>query len=116
MKLIITLLLGSIVAGSAYAHDTTFNGVFIWGAEVESFTPCNGTDDYWVSFDWAGIEMVEYYKEHHTEPYQNMYIEFRGQILNEIVDGFAGQYGGLIRISEVFKYAFEVPETCSTNI
>ena len=41
-----------------------------------------------------------------------MYIEFRGQTLNEKVDGFALDYSGLIRISEVFQYTFNIPESC----
>ena len=42
-----------------------------------------------------------------------MYVEFRGQVLNETVDGFAKQYDGLIRISEVKKYSFEIPVQCN---
>ena len=31
----------------------------------------------------------------------SLYIEFRGLILNEVRDGFAEQYDGLIRVSEI---------------
>ena len=41
-----------------------------------------------------------------------MYIEFHGHLLNEKVDGFALNYDGLIRISEVREYSFAIPAAC----
>ena len=89
-----------------------YKGIYVWGPEVHSFTPCEKNHNYWVSFDWAGFEMQEHYKSSKKEPYRPMYIEFRGQTLNEKVDGFALDYSGLIRISEVFQYTFNIPESC----
>lgn len=93
-------------------HEKIYKGTYSWGHEVHSFKPCNEKEDYWVSFDWAGIEMHEFYKKADKKPYQLMYIEFRGQVLNEIVDGFADSYSGLIRISEVQKYTINIPGSC----
>jgi hypothetical protein len=98
--------------GSASGKEQIYKGSYVWGHEVHSFKPCNDKNDYWVSFDWAGIEMHENYKKSITKPYQLMYLEFRGQILDEVVDGFAEEYAGLIRISEVKNYSFEVPSSC----
>jgi hypothetical protein len=95
----------------AAEHETIYKGTYTWGPEVHSFKPCNDKNDYWVSFDWAGIEMHEFYKKK-ARSYQLMYIEFRGQILDEVVDGFADQYAGLIRVSEVKKYTFDLPNQC----
>ena len=105
----LTLLL---VSCAAQNHEKTFRGTYSYGHEVQHFTPCNSDDVYWASFDWAGIEMHEHYKKTPKEPYQSMYIEFRGQVLNEIVDGFAEQTSGLVRISEVNYFTFEVPASC----
>lgn len=96
----------------ASAAEGTYSGIYVYGAEVRSFRPCNEKTDFWVSFDWAGIAMQDYYKQNKTEPYQEMYVEFRGQVLNERAGGFAEDFDGLIRISEVFKYTFEVPASC----
>lgn len=113
MNKLIILILGLIsVSCSSIEHERTFKGVYSYGHEVHSFTPCNEKNDYWVSFNWAGIEMHEFYKEFSQEPYQLMYLEFRGLLLNERVDGFAEQYDGLVRVSEVFNYTFEVPSEC----
>ena len=86
--------------------EQIFHGHYIWGGEVHTFSPCTSDKTYWVSFDWAGREMQNYYKAHLSKPYQPMFISFRGQILNEQVDGFALQYDGLVRISEVKRFWF----------
>lgn len=99
-------------AALAADYDQIYEGKYAWGPEVQSFTLCNTKTSYWVSFDWAGIEMQEFYKAHRKEPYQEMYLKFRGHLLDEAVDGFAEDYDGLIRVSEVKEYSFEVPKSC----
>ena len=89
-----------------------FEGKYIWGHEVHSFTQCGSNVSYWVSFDWAGREMQNFYKTNTTQPYQPMYLKFRGHLLDEEVDGFADQFDGLIRISEVKAYSTNLPPHC----
>ncbi|WOH38325.1 hypothetical protein RI844_03570 [Thalassotalea fonticola] len=114
IKFIPFFYLTIVFTNNALANtEQVYKGIYTWGPEVHSFKPCDSTTDYWVSFDWAGIEMQRYYKANKTNPYQAMYIEFRGQILNEKVDGFANDYAGLIRISEVNRYSFELPSKCT---
>lgn len=104
------LMFSSFVNANEY--DKLHNGIYTWGPEVHSFKPCGSNTGYWVSFDWAGIAMQSYYKANKTKPYQAMYIEFRGHLLNEKVDGFASDYAGLMRISEVHRYSFIIPSEC----
>lgn len=113
MNKIIAIIFALIPAiGYGSQHEKNYTGLYAYGPEVHSFKPCTVKKYYWVSFDWAGIEMHEYYKNFKKEPYQVMYVEFRGQILNEVIDGFALESAGLIRISEVTQYSFEVPAEC----
>jgi len=113
MKIIICI---AVIAFSAFSssadYDKIYEGKYYWGPEVNSFTLCGGKPSYWVSFNWAGIDMQEHYKKNRTKPYQGMYLKFRGHLLDEVVDGFADDYDGLIHISEVKEYSFELPETC----
>jgi len=111
-KLIMAIWIPLLAACSATAPDRIYRGTYSYGHEVRSFKPCNEIEDYWVSFDWAGLAMQRFYEHNHKAPYQPLYIEFRGQVLNEAVDGFAEQSSGLMRISEVFSYTFEVPAGC----
>ena len=109
--LLVTMLTFSASVGAAN-FDQTYEGKYSWGPEVESFTLCNSETSYWVSFAWAGIEMHEFYKKRRIEPYQFMYLKFRGHLLDEAVQGFAESYDGFIRISEVKEFSFELPTKC----
>ncbi len=97
---------------NAVDFDSIFEGKYIWGHEVHSFTPCGSDVSYWVSFNWAGQVMQDFYENNVKAPYQPMYLKFRGHLLDEKMDGFAEQYDGLIRISEVKGYSFEQPIDC----
>ncbi|MCF6189806.1 MAG: hypothetical protein L3J51_04970 [Cocleimonas sp.] len=113
MRIIIFTILSAIpVLLNATNHEIEYKGIYSWGAEVHSFKPCGSKKSYWVSYDWAGIKMHEHYISTAKKPYQLMYVEFRGQVLNEVVDGFAKDYAGLVRISEVSEYTFRIPVQC----
>ena len=94
------------------AHDAIHKGAYIWGHEVNVFKPCGSKGVYWVSYNWEGNKIKEYYNENTTQPYQSIYLEFRGHYLNEEVDGFAEDYDGLIHISEIKTLSAQVPSTC----
>ncbi len=114
MKYIIIILLStSSLSVNGVECDKIYKGKYSWGEGVHSFTPCNSNITYWVSFNWAGIEMHEYYKSNLKNPYQIMYIKFRGHMHDEVLDGFAEEYDGLIHISEVKEYSFELPASCN---
>jgi len=49
--------------------------------------------------------LLDYHKNKTGKPYQATYIEFREHMLNEEVDGFAANYDGLMRMSELQKIA-----------
>lgn len=111
-RVIIVVMALATFSCTKVEHEKVFKGVYSYGHEVHSFKPCNENNDYWVSFNWAGIEMHQFYKEFSNKPYQLMYLEFRGQLLDEVVAGFAEQSDGLVRVSEVLNYSFEVPNAC----
>lgn len=113
MKKLSIVVLGLLLASCGNPElDQIYVGKYTWGAEVHSFKPCNSQQSYWVSYNWAGMEMNTFYKMNSTASYQPMYIKFRGHLLNEKVDGFALDYDGLIRISEVQEYSFDIPVSC----
>ena len=106
------LMLFLLMSCSSPDLDHFYIGKYYWGPEVNSFTHCNSKISYCVSYNWAGMEMNEFYKKNSKLPYQPMYIRFRGHLLNEVVGGFAADYDGLIRISEVKAFSFDLPTSC----
>jgi hypothetical protein len=47
-----------------------------------------------------------------TGPYRRVYLEFRGQMLGEPLDGFAADYDGLVRASEIYAISVDIPAGC----
>ena len=108
----VSVLAVLLAPNPAESHDQIFQGTYIWGAEVNSFSPCGTDESFWASYDWAGFKLVEFYKAHATEPYQSIYVKFRGHFLDEEVNGFAADYDGLVRISEIIEMSDVVPGIC----
>jgi hypothetical protein len=101
----------------ASAHDETFKGRYSWGVEVDSFSPCQSNKSFWVSHGWgsAHANLNQFYREKTTEPYQFIYLEFRGHYHEELEDGFDAAYDGTIHISEIFKKDDKIPSDCQKN-
>ena len=114
LSLGLLFLSNSLLFAHIDIQDKIYRGKYIWGNEVHSFMPCNFNNDlaYWVSGDFPIIEMLNFYKKNFKKAYQPLYVEFRGHFLNEEVDGFATDYDGVIRISEVYFFSFDIPSTC----
>ena len=93
--------------------DQQFSGAYVWGHEVHTFQPCDQDEVYWVSASrWVIGDLFEHYESSPGQPYQPLLITFRGHILDEEVDGFASEYKGLIRISEILDWSTTVPSAC----
>ena len=104
------LLAQTALAGDC---DRIYTGLYYRGAEVNSFHPCHSESTYWVSASSWVLNPVKSYLQRYTiMPYQPIYLEFRGHLLDEVVDGFAADYDGLIRISEIHHLGVAVPPDC----
>ena len=101
------------LAVNAVDFDREYRGIYYLGAEVNTFSPCDSEKTYWVSgSSWVLDPLYQYVKEKTKKPYEPVYIEFRGHLLKEILDGFAAGYDGLIRISEVRLKTLNIPQHC----
>jgi hypothetical protein len=105
-----------LAVSTVKADDCTrvFNGLYTRGAEVNVFQPCGSNEIFWVSASsWVLRPLIDYVENSTSSPYQPIYIEFRGNILNEVRAGFAAQYDGLIRVSEIKHQSSQIPAGCS---
>ena len=116
MRTALFLVVSILEFGAVKANgcEIVFKGLYTWGAEVNVFQPCGSKDVFWVSASsWVQRPLIEYVKKSISTPYQSIYIEFRGSILNEVRGGFAEQYDGLIRVSEINYKSRDIPVECS---
>ncbi len=110
--MLVSLLLLPVFTFAA-SCDRVYVGLYRWGAEVNTFQPCGSKHTYWVSASyWILSPLKRYLHKSTSEPYQPVYIEMRGHLLDEKTDGFASQYDGLIRISEVISKNVVIPAGC----
>jgi hypothetical protein len=101
------------LSGCTMCGDRNYRGIYTGGHEVNTFQPCGSEETYWVSASsWILSPLKEYVESSKSQPYQPVYLEFRGRLLNENVDGFAENYDGLIRISEINAKRIDMPAGC----
>jgi len=115
-KLPVALLL--LLAAPLFASecDIHFRGVYTRGHEVRSFQPCQSNRQFWVSASsWVQRPLTEYVEGHAAGPYHQVYLEFRGQMLDEPLDGFAADYDGLVRVSEIYTISVDIPPGCGNR-
>ena len=93
--------------------DSSRVGEYVWGVEVNTFRPCGSDSVFWVL---ATPELIGELRTAHrtltTKPYQAIYVRVRGASSPEKPDGFAEQYNGYFRITELLEARRERAGEC----
>ena len=87
---------------SKRAKTGRFTGYLVWGHEARSFTTCDRDREGWVVNE-AGEELVGIYESLTSEPYQEMFVEVRGEWQEAPVEGFGADYPEALRITELIR-------------
>ena len=100
------ILVVALTLGSACTSQRVYEGVYTWGAEVETFSPCGtGSKEWWVITDEMLSHQLSSAHENLTsKPYEGIYVRVSGFYdgsANEAAGAFAAQYEGLFRINDV---------------
>lgn len=115
MKKVGLIVIAVLLSSCAKHSDQTYTGRYVWGHEVNSIALCDGGAVYWVDPSPAGKEVEQFYRDNAGEPYQPMYLEFRGDLVDRQPVGFEEDYDGIMRINEVEKYSFDLPASCQKD-
>ncbi|MDP2534092.1 hypothetical protein Q8W15_06455 [Photobacterium damselae subsp. piscicida] len=121
--LLIALLGTNLSVMAKDNHPIMYKGVYTVGFEVNAFTPCNDTKDYWLysendalaDIDANLLDQIANGKG--DEPYLSVYLEFDG--VNEGKsdgDGFDGEYDGVINASKVRLSSKVIPNNCKSTL
>jgi hypothetical protein len=96
----------SLTLSGCSSQPRNYFGFYVFGAEVEVFSPCGSQKNYWVLTTgplWTLL--TDTHQALVTEPYGGIYVEVEGYyagLPDEDRDGaFAAQSDGLFRITEV---------------
>ncbi len=88
-------------------------GLYYYGAEVNVVCPCGTDTCFWVRGTGALLDPLKaFVQKNAAEPYQPMYLRYRGALLDESPVGFAVSYDGLYRIDSVLEIDSTLPGDC----
>lgn len=109
--------LAATAASTAAAADAPLmQGVFFWGPQVETFSPCNTNQTFWLDGEpeqLAPLEDMAIDKaDKANEAYQPIYAEIRAVSAGQATDGYAVEYDGVLSLQQVVTLSPEVPSSC----
>lgn len=93
------------------------SGHYIWGAEVNVFSPCGSDQEHWVDADpEIVLALRDQYMAFQLPPYVAVFAKVRGEVGPVLDCGFCGDYDGSFRITEVIEMESPGPDTCVTEM
>lgn len=99
------------------ATAAVVGGHYVWGAEVNVFSPCGSGLEYWVDAAPPILHTLrEQYAALGLPPYQAVFIEVRGEIGPVLDCGFCEDYDGSFQVEELIQMRSPGPEECLTEI
>ena len=111
-----TLLALSMVACQGARTDEaaeTVTGRYVWGAEVNVFSPCGSEAEYWVVGAPSIVQALrDEYVSLHLAPYAAVFLEVRGEVGPVLDCGFCESYDGSFRVEEVLRMESPGPGSC----
>ena len=108
--LISGLLLGYLTGCD---REPVQQGLYYWGGEVNVVCPCGSTACFWVRGEPDVLNQLKSFVQRQTsEPYQPVFLTYRGRITDEPRAGFAVNYEGYQSIAEVLTLSVSLPENC----
>ena len=109
-------VLPASAASAPAASPELIKGIYFWGPEVETISPCNTNQTFWLDGSetvLAPLEEMALDKANRAnEAYQPIYAELRVVRKGQATDGFAVEYDGVVELQEVVASNAEVPADC----
>lgn len=114
------LVFGASACGAQQAEHATVpvvGGTYVWGAEVNVFSPCGSDLEYWVAGEPRIIQALQdRYAALGLAPYQVVFVEVRGEVGPVLDCAFCEEYDGSFKVEELIEMNSPVPEECETKI
>ena len=108
--------MGTGAASAANGSSKLVKGIYTWGAEVETLSPCNTDKTYWLEGReelLAPLQDLAMKKaDAANEAYQPIYVEAQIVYAGQATDGFAVDYDGVMQLQAVKIASGNVPSQC----
>ena len=103
-------------ASAANGSSKLVKGIYTWGAEVETLSPCNTDKTYWLEGREELLvplqDLAMKKADAANEAYQPIYVEAQVVYAGQATDGFAVDYDGVMQLQAVKIASGNVPSQC----
>ena len=107
---------GTGAASAANGSSKLVKGIYTWGAEVETLSPCNTDKTYWLEGREELLvplqDLAMKKADAANEAYQPIYVEAQIVYAGQATDGFAVDYDGVMQLQAVKIASGNVPSQC----
>ena len=91
-------------------------GIYVWGSEVETLSPCNTDNTYWLEGEEALLaplqELALQKADAANEAYQPVYVDVLAAHAGRATEGLAVDYDGVLQLQAVHTASGQVPADC----
>lgn len=113
------ILIMVLILDSACTSERVYEGIYTWGAEVETFSPCGTGKDWWViTEETLSHQLSSAHRNLTSEPYEGIYVRvigfYAGPADEDTAGYFATQYEGLFRINKVLSIRKQSASDCKS--
>ena len=92
------------------------SGIVVYGHEVRTVQLCGQPKVYWLQMTVEQQQRLKREQQRLTrQPYQGVYLDFRGETVADSSGEFAKQYDGTIRLEAILNVSATIPSSCSRN-
>lgn len=103
-------------ASSAPQAAARVRGIYVWGSEVETLSPCNTDKTYWLEGEEALLaplqELALQKADAANEAYQPIYVDVLAAHAGRATEGLAVDYDGVLQLQAVHTASGQVPADC----
>jgi hypothetical protein len=101
--------------GSPVEASQLYRGIYVWGAEVETFSLCGSAKSWWIQTDEQLLKSLrEAHNKFTSSPYEGIYAELFGEFsgFSAEDDGFALQYEGIFNVESARSISQKSEHSC----
>jgi hypothetical protein len=109
------LLFPTMALFSCASSAPKLSGVVVYGHEVRTVRLCGEQQLFWLhTTPEQNVFLAAEFQRLSKRPYQELYLDFTGRLMNNSPGEFSRAYDGTISLEVIHKLSIEIPDNCNT--
>ena len=89
------------------------SGIIIYGHEVRTIQLCGDSQVFWLHVTQEEQQkLLAQSRSLTSSPYQELYLEFTGSLMDEAPGEFAKEYAGAVKVESIKTLSVVIPDSC----